>query len=49
MACQQAKFTDAKDLADFIAQLVQAGCAFDVVQTKGTLATGSAEWVVDLS
>ena len=49
MACQQAKFTDAKDLATFIAQLVQVGCEFDVVQTKSTLATGSSEWVVDLS
>ncbi len=49
MACQQAKFTDASDLADFIAQLVQNGIAFDVVQTKSTLASGSAEWMVDLS
>ena len=49
MACQQAKFTDAKDLADFIAQLVQVGCEFDVVQTKASLPTGSAEWVVDFS
>jgi hypothetical protein len=43
MACQQAKFTDAKDLADFIGQLVQIGCEFDIVQT------GESEWVVDLS
>ena len=49
MACQQATFTDAKDLATFIAQLVQIGCEFDVVQTKASLPTGSAEWVVDLS
>ena len=49
MACQQAKFTDASDLADFIYQLVQKGLAFDVVQTKSTLADGSAEWLVDLS
>jgi len=43
MACQQAKFTDARDLADFVGQLVQIGCAFDIVQT------GESEWVVDLS
>jgi len=49
MACQQATFTDAKDLADFIAQLVQIGCEFDVVQTKRKYPDGSAEWVVDLS
>jgi len=43
MACQQAKFTDARDLADFVGQLVQIGCEFDIVQT------GESEWVVDLS
>ena len=43
MACQQAKFIDAKDLADFVGQLVQIGCSFDIVQT------GESEWVVDLS
>ena len=43
MACQQATFTNATDLADFIGQLVQIGCEFDVVQT------GCSEWIVDLS
>ena len=43
MACQQAKFTDARDLADFVGQLVQIGCEFDIVQT------GESEWTVDLS
>ena len=43
MACQQAKFTDARDLADFVGQLVQIGCEFDIVQT------GAAEGIVDLS
>ena len=43
MACQQAKFTDATRLATFVAQLVQIGCEFDIVQT------GVSEWVVDLS
>jgi len=39
---QQAKFTDATELARFVAELVQLGCEFDVVQTT----TG---WIVDLS
>ena len=43
MACQQAKFTAAEDLADFVGQLVQIGCEFDIVQT------GASEWTVDLS
>ena len=43
MACQQAKFTDAAELARFIAQLVQLGTDFDCVQTA------AEEWVVDLS
>jgi hypothetical protein len=43
MACQQAKFTDAEDLADFVGQLVCIGCEFDIVQT------GASEWTVDLS
>ena len=43
MACQQAKFTDATRLATFVAQLVQIGCEFDIVQT------GESEWIVDLS
>jgi len=43
MACQQAKFTDAAELARFIAELVQIGTDFDCVQTA------AEEWVVDLS
>jgi uncharacterized Fe-S center protein len=43
MACQQAKFTDAAELARFIAQLVQLGTDFDCVQIS------AEEWVVDLS
>ena len=43
MACQQAKFIDAAELARFIAQLVQLGTDFDCVQTA------AEEWVVDLS
>ena len=42
MACQQAKFTDATELARFVAELVQLGVDFDIVQTT----TG---WLVDLS
>ena len=42
MACQQAKFTDATELARFVAELVQLGVDFDIVQTT----TG---WIVDLS
>ena len=49
MACQQAKFTDASDLADFIYQLVQNGCAFDIVQTESTSCDGKPIWIVDLS
>ena len=43
MACQQAKFTDAAELARFIAELVQLGTDFDCVQIS------AEEWVVDLS
>ena len=43
MACQQAKFTDAAELARFIAELVQIGTDFDCVQIS------AEEWVVDLS
>jgi len=43
MACQQAKFTDAAELARFIAELVQIGTDFDCVQTA------AEEWLVDLS
>jgi hypothetical protein len=43
MACQQAKFIDAAELARFLAQLVQIGTDFDCVQTA------AEEWVVDLS
>jgi hypothetical protein len=43
MACQQAKFTDIIALANFVGQLVQIGCEFDVVQIS------AEEWVVDLS
>ena len=43
MACQQAKFTDAAELATFVNQLVQLGCDFDCVQIS------AEEWVVDLS
>ena len=43
MACQQAKFTDIIALANFVGQLVQIGCDFDVVQIS------AGEWVVDLS
>jgi hypothetical protein len=43
MACQQAKFTNAEDLADFVGQLVVIGCEFDILQT------GASEWIVDLS
>ena len=40
---QQAKFTDAAELARFIAELVQLGTEFDCVQIS------AEEWVVDLS
>jgi len=43
MACQQAKFIDAAELARFLAELVQVGTDFDCVQTA------AEEWVVDLS
>ena len=43
MACQQAKFIDAAELARFLAELVQVGADFDCVQTA------AEEWVVDLS
>ena len=43
MACQQAKFIDAAELARFVAELVQLGTDFDCVQTA------AEEWVVDLS
>jgi len=43
MACQQAKFIDAAELARFVAELVQLGIDFDCVQTA------AEEWVVDLS
>ena len=43
MKCQQAKFTDAAELARFIAELVQLGTEFDCVQIS------AEEWVVDLS
>ena len=43
MACQQAKFIDAAELARFLAALVQVGTDFDCVQTA------AEEWVVDLS
>jgi len=43
MACQQAKFTDAAELARFIAELVQLGTDFDCVQIS------AEEWMVDLS
>lgn len=43
MACQQAKFTDAAELARFIAQLVQLGTDFDCVQIS------AEEWLVDLT
>ena len=43
MACQQAKFTDAAELARFIAELVQLGTDFDCVQIS------AEEWLVDLT
>jgi hypothetical protein len=43
MTCQQAKFTDAAELARFIAELVQVGANFDCVQIS------AEEWLVDLS
>ena len=43
MTCQQAKFTDAAELARFIAELVQVGADFDCVQIS------AEEWLVDLS